>query len=167
MTIYFIRNTANGKWYVGKTTRSATYRWAQHVREARRPNRRGTHLHNAIVKYGPSVFSVDVLFTCNTSAELDAAEILAIFFCGLAFTADSYNCTPGGDGAPIGHTWNRGRVHTARARNNIARAHVGVSNVWSPAGKLRHAAAMQGDEYRAAQSMRMKYVWTQRKKAAQ
>ena len=116
MLIYAIRNTVNGKVYIGQTQRSLEDRWKRHVRVARKGNFR--HLPCAIRKYGADKFQSMVLFYAKDKPELDAAERTYI----LAFRSNErergYNQTLGGEGTV-------GYQHTVGARRKISVAHQG------------------------------------------
>ena len=74
--VYQITNTSNGKRYIGYTSKTLHERWEGHVKDARLGSQ--THFHSAIRKYGKEVFSLEVLFLENTSAEAKETEILMI-----------------------------------------------------------------------------------------
>ena len=59
MLIYAIRNTVNGKVYIGQTVRSLEQRWAQHVLLSRVRN---MPVCRAIRKHGADKFTRIVLF---------------------------------------------------------------------------------------------------------
>ena len=89
--VYQITNTSNGKRYIGYTSKTLHERWEGHVKDARLGSQ--THFHSVIRKYGKEVFSLEVLFLENTSAEAKETEILMILD-----RSPEYNKTFGGDG---------------------------------------------------------------------
>ena len=73
MIVYLIRNTANGKCYVGKTTRSLAHRWSQHKCEARLA-RYDLPLYRDMRVFQLHCFQVEVLGTAARQRELNAME---------------------------------------------------------------------------------------------
>ena len=71
--IYVIRNTVNGKCYVGQTARSLAIRWNEHLKESRRNHPRYL-LHRALNKYGESKFIVEAVASGSSQEELDRLE---------------------------------------------------------------------------------------------
>ena len=69
--IYLLTNTVNKKKYVGQTTRLMSVRWTEHQSHAR--STKGP-LQNALRKYTPENFSIDVLCLCESQLELDEME---------------------------------------------------------------------------------------------
>ena len=73
--IYIATNSNNGKNYVGKTKKTPEERWQVHldkaqmlenIRESNPHTKiRGTHLNNAIIKYGNDAFIDDFSFVGN------------------------------------------------------------------------------------------------------
>src|SRR6058998_2478952 len=99
MTVYLLRNTDNGKGYVGITAGSADRRFRAHCYLALAKKHPRGAIHRAIRKYGPDAFEMSVLATVATwdeAQELDKAFILQEH----TFTTESgYNMTRGGEGA--------------------------------------------------------------------
>lgn len=94
--IYKVRNTANGKCYVGCTGNSVSKRWQQHLTLARQG--KGSYLHAAIRKYGEQAFVYEVLATVRGNLdELWNAECAAIAE-HKSLVPFGYNLTPGGEG---------------------------------------------------------------------
>jgi group I intron endonuclease len=85
MNIYLIKNKINGKFYIGKETKSNLNYFGS-----------GLVIKKAIEKYGKRNFSKHILEICNDKKELDEKEKLWI----LAFNSlnEGYNLTSGGDG---------------------------------------------------------------------
>ena len=69
--IYVIHNLVNDKEYVGQTVRKPEIRWAGHIKDAERGDRRP--LYCAIRKYGLSNFSAEVIWV-GPESKLNAAE---------------------------------------------------------------------------------------------
>lgn len=116
MIIYLIRNTLNGRWYVGKTIYNAQLRWEQHKRSAKQGAK--SALYNAIRARGHEIFEVVHLISCDTIQELNAAEIVAIAVLKAIETAPTYNMTEGGDG---GDTGCKGRPRSKEVIDRIQR----------------------------------------------
>jgi len=73
MIIYLIRNTVNGKCYVGKTSRSLSARWHEHLRDARNRHRTGP-LYDDLSTYQRHCFETEVLSTAKDSRRLAQLE---------------------------------------------------------------------------------------------
>lgn len=99
--VYIIKNTVNGKQYVGKTKLLIEERFKQHVycSEHNSPYL----LHSAIRKYGQNSFNTQMLVDDLTSNDASNEEIRLIAEnCTYAFDYPDkgYNMTRGGDGVP-------------------------------------------------------------------
>ena len=92
--IYLIRNTLNGKGYVGKTEKTIARRFSQHEEWARRGS--SFPIHRAMRKYGVENFMVTEI----VSFESDFLNDLETGFIGIygTFAPGGYNLTLGGDG---------------------------------------------------------------------
>lgn len=88
--IYKITNKVNNKVYIGQTRYTLEFRWRQHQHK-----KDNTHFHNAIRKYGPENFSVEVLEECDYE-DLNSKEIF--YIAKYNSFAEGYNLTLGGDG---------------------------------------------------------------------
>ena len=106
MTVYLIRNSVNGKVYIGKTVKTAQQRWKQHCAASKVADS-SIHLRAAIRKYGPQVFDISVLAVATSKSELNDLERKYIAMYQSTVSERGYNQTLGGDGASIG---NRNRV---------------------------------------------------------
>ena len=120
MIVYLVRNRANGKGYVGKTTRDLDQRWKEHVRNALARHDE-MPVYAAIRKHGPDTFDVSVLEECASTEQLDAAERRWIAELG-TFGLSGYNATRGGDGIT-------GYRHTDDAKRRMSEARRGEKNV--------------------------------------
>lgn len=96
--LYKITCSANGKIYVGYSSKSAEHRFKQHLLNARW--KRKTALYDAIRCYGDAAFSVELISTCETHADACAHEIRLIAKLGSLLPL-GYNMTKGGDGVPL------------------------------------------------------------------
>jgi group I intron endonuclease len=95
MIIYLIRNTVNGKGYVGQTIRTLEERWAQHKSQGI-GRYKNDALHNALLKYGIEAFEIAVLdSSAKTLDELNELEKFHIKAQG-TLSPGGYNLTTGG-----------------------------------------------------------------------
>jgi group I intron endonuclease len=91
--VYLARNRANGKAYVGLTTKTVRERWALHAQQ-----RHGSMaIAHAITKWGPGAFDLFLLEECLSEETLKRAEIKWIDRLS-TFGSGGYNLTRGGDG---------------------------------------------------------------------
>lgn len=73
MLVYLIRNSVNGKCYVGQTITSLQRRWHKHISDARL--KRGCRLLGAAIrKYGENAFELSVVETASVINELNLLE---------------------------------------------------------------------------------------------
>jgi group I intron endonuclease len=95
--VYLITNTANGKQYVGITTRGAAYRFDRHKWEARKSSakRKRTAIHRAMMKYGEDSFCVETIHVAATFEEMCQLEQHYIEQYK-TMTPNGYNLTTGG-----------------------------------------------------------------------
>ena len=68
--IYKITNTINGKAYVGQTIYSLEKRFTDHVSDSTRSSHRKRPLYKAMLKYGKSAFTIEVIEELPADAEL-------------------------------------------------------------------------------------------------
>ena len=73
MFVYLIRNLANGKCYIGKTSRSVAARWRQHKTEAR-IGRYNWPIYKDMREQGFESFEVTTLGACDNSRRLAQME---------------------------------------------------------------------------------------------
>ena len=98
MFVYMLRNTVNGKMYIGQTTRDINSRLQDHKKVARyRNTERKYFIHKAIAKHGWEAFDKHVLEVCESQAELDAAESFWIERYN-TIAPNGYNLKTGGNG---------------------------------------------------------------------
>lgn len=109
-TVYQIACKANGKLYVGYTSKTAEVRFQQHILNAKW--KRKTALYDAIRRYGPEAFEVSVLAECESHAQACEQERDFINCLGCLLPA-GYNMTTGGDGVPL-TTEQRERANTKK-----------------------------------------------------
>ena len=96
MIIYCATNTATGKRYVGLTTKTLGVRQGQHRRKATMHGVESP-FYRAIRKHGWNAFSWEVLESCETLADLNAAEKKWIRSLGSMINQHGYNLRDTGD----------------------------------------------------------------------
>ena len=98
--IYKITNLINNKIYIGKTTRTLSRRFYEHISRAlsNKSEVELAYLHYAIKKYGKENFVIEKLDTAETIAELNEKECYWISYYNSTDSAIGYNLTDGGDG---------------------------------------------------------------------
>ena len=96
--IYVIRNTVNGKLYVGQTIHKVEHRWYQHVQKSQyntKKHNTNTCISGAINKYGADSFSVDIIAAGNSLEDLNEKEIFWISQLN-TIAPNGYNIKTGG-----------------------------------------------------------------------
>lgn len=73
-TIYCHTHRESGRRYVGQTKKTMLQRWNQHAYQASITTSKRSRFCNAIRKYGKDAFDHEVLETCSTIEEANAAE---------------------------------------------------------------------------------------------
>lgn len=132
MIIYLATNKANGKQYVGKTSKTLDERKDGHIYEAIHGSNRA--FHRAIRKWGEDNFTWQVIEECSSEEQLNIAEMSHIERLGTH--GRGYNMTQGGEGKlgwqPSEETrdiWSKQR----RGRNQYTSGYVHPNNpaLWS------------------------------------
>jgi group I intron endonuclease len=130
-TIYLIKNAVNGKCYVGQTWTTATHRLREHIYAALSRTKRCIKLARAILKYGQTAFTIDVL---STAASQEKADLLEDhYIVELNTITHGYNIRRGGShGAHSAEsrrkmtTAKKGKVFfTAETREKLSKALIG------------------------------------------
>lgn len=109
--VYEHRCKVSGKSYVGKTSKTAVQRWAEHVQHSKTS---GFPFHRAIRKHGADAFELIVHADGLTEADAYAMERDLIAKLGSKIPS-GYNVTDGGEG-------NLGLRHSEEARKKISAA---------------------------------------------
>lgn len=91
--IYKITNNINGKLYIGQTTYPLSYRYTNHLSDAR--NGRGYAMASAIRKYGQNNFKIELIEECDED-QLNDLEVKYIKQYN-SVAPNGYNLTHGGD----------------------------------------------------------------------
>jgi group I intron endonuclease len=132
--IYLLRNTENGKRYVGKTRRPLEVRWRGHLASARRGDTRML-ISRALTAHGAIAFERQVLEECADDV-LETREIHWIRELHSHVSEGGYNLTFGGDGGLPGYSFSAesrekirqkalGRKLSPEARAKISATHKG------------------------------------------
>ena len=118
MIVYQITNEVNGKFYIGKTTKTIEERFQSHLRESDY-FRKNTYLYKAIRKYGKNNFSIKPLETQVEETKLDERERYWI-----ETLNPQYNLTKGGEGGDTSSSPNYQKaikeVHRKKPRHEYA-----------------------------------------------
>ena len=99
--IYRMTNKANGKSYIGQTTKTAEARFKEHVYTAKNTPS-DWHFAKAIRKHAAAVWDVEVIDFAFSEAEAHEKECALI--AQFNTVSEGYNSTSGGEGAP-GYQW--------------------------------------------------------------
>ena len=113
MIIYKITNIKNGKFYIGKTTRTLELRFKEHCNGKdifKMP------IASAIKKYGKENFKIESLYTTNNLDDLNLKEIYFID----SFKPD-YNVASGGQGGNLFE----GKKHSQETKDLIRQKRIG------------------------------------------
>lgn len=144
--IYCITNKANGKCYIGQTTRTLAQRWAGHLNSSGKNGCR--ILGAAIVKYGRDAFETSVVATAETQEALDALEIALIEQFGVTDRAIGYNIALGGSGGKqsaetiaLRVSKNKGKKRSEEFRQQVSRTRKGARHSEETRARLSALAA--------------------------
>jgi group I intron endonuclease len=128
--IYKITNLANGKVYIGQTTRTLKIRIKAHHNETASLTRyRGYPIHCAIRKYGKENFVYETIEECETQDDLNVREVYWIEYYNSRDNKYGYNLKEGGA---------RGKAHPSTCKK-IGDAHRGRKRSPEMCEKLRRA----------------------------
>lgn len=109
--IYKVTNKINGKFYIGVTMRTLSYRQRDHLSESRRDNYSCKKFHAALRKYGAKAFDWEVIDKAISFDEAMSKEVEWI-----AKLKPEYNICRGGRGAPGAMT---GKTHSPETRARL------------------------------------------------
>lgn len=141
MFVYLIRNTVDGKGYVGQTTKTLSARWKRHIW----PSTAGTEIAKAISDLGAKAFTCSVLEECSSSGQLLERELFWAQKLG-TFYPDGYNLRAGaGPGAMSVELKRRiakgnlGQKRSDETRRRLSESHLGIRLSDSAKRKLSEA----------------------------
>ncbi len=108
-TIYCHIHVESGRRYIGLTSRTWQRRWAQHCVQSKSSKGGRWHFPNAIRKHGKDAFSHEVLETCETVEEANAAEEKWILHFDTQNPEKGFNLARGGSHTPhpVKNPWDR------------------------------------------------------------
>jgi group I intron endonuclease len=140
MFIYKITNKINGKFYIGKTSKSVEQRFKAHINCAK--NRVNRHLYDAMNYYGYDNFTVELIEEIYSNLEANEKERYWINFYN-CISPKGYNMTVGGDGGYTLENWDessRSELYKkqAKTRTGMKRTPEQKKN-FSAAAKKREA----------------------------
>ena len=130
--VYIIRNTNNGKWYVGSTVNKKGHRWPEHRRDLRKNKHCNEHLQRSFNKHGEKAFTVEVHKEFDTEAESRTYEDMIIK--ENLGKPDFYNAH---DNASQSYVGSKGRVYSEETKKKIGDAHRGKTISEEQKQKLR------------------------------
>ena len=119
--IYGIRNTANGKWYVGQTI-GLRQRKASHYAALRHGRHRNRYLQSSFVKHGEACFEWRVLELCAVEM-LDIRECVWITYYKSDQMESGYNLESGGRRAQVTSAETRAKQSAAKKGKPLSPEH--------------------------------------------
>ena len=122
--VYLIRNSTNGKVYIGQTIQQLSHRWNQHKYKS---TKRTTHLCYALRKYGSENFTCTELGRAYSQSELDEMEVRAIWTHQALDNQHGYNTRLGGGGGPMSEEHKR-KIGNANAISLVGKTQSSESN---------------------------------------
>lgn len=151
--VYEIRNSVNGKRYIGSAAVSFKERWWSHKGALRRGVHCNRHLQSAWRKYGESQFTFRILLL-TTPADAVKYEQIALDFYQAAHSRHGYNLLPTA-GSLLGYK------ATAETRRRIALAQMGrrMSPELRAAMSVRMKARSSSEDSKEAFKRRMERYW--------
>ncbi len=161
--VYCIYCTANGKKYVGFTTKTLMTRWKQHctIPSKRRP----TALQHAIIKHGKEMFVIGEIESCNSIEKLKLREQFWIkkLRTNLTTGGCGYNMNKGGNwiptdrrpdsSGPNNHFF--GKTHSLEQRQkwSFERSNRRLTPEWKNKISQAHAGKINSPETRRKMSL--------------
>lgn len=136
MIVYLIKNLVTGKCYVGQTRRTLAQRFYAHKRVVGKANACKA-LSDAMKAHGTANFTIELLRTCASQAEMDAWEVKLIAELG-TFAPGGYNLTRGGGGKS-------GYKHSPESVEKMAASHRGKP--LTAEHKAKVSASLKGNKY--------------------
>lgn len=141
--VYCIINAANGKEYVGVTTKGYKNRFASHLWHARKEAGSCRALYAAIRKYGSDCFSVKLLSTASSFKHMNELERKYIADRGSMYP-NGYNLTDGGDAGVFVEDTRRMMSERLKGKPMSQKNKAGLLKAWSnPEIRERRRAAIK------------------------
>lgn len=137
--IYKITNNINGKFYIGKTTRTINWRFSTHKSSSISPK---DYFHRALKKYGVENFSIICIKEVMEDDNIDDLERHYI-----KWLNPEYNLKEGGEG---------GR-HSDISKERMSKSQKGVKRVRTPEGEKQWKEKL-------SESNKGKNTWTKNKR---
>ena len=137
--IYKITNNINGKFYIGKTSRTINWRFSTHKSASISPK---NYFHRALKKYGVENFSIICIKEVREADDIDILEKHYI-----EWLKPDYNLKEGGQG---------GR-HSDISRERMSKSQKGIGRTRTPEGKKDWCEKL-------SKSNKGKNTWTKNKK---
>jgi len=137
--IYKITNNINGKFYIGKTSRTINWRFSTHKSASVSPK---DYFHRALKKYGVENFSIICIKEVREDDNIDILEKHYI-----EWLKPDYNLKEGGQG---------GR-HSDISRERMSKSQKGIGRNRTPEGKKKWCEKL-------SKSNKGKNTWTKNKK---
>lgn len=148
-TIYCHTHRESGRRYVGLTRLTMMRRWNRHVYSAMKPTMTTgfSHFANAIRRYGKDAFNHEVLETCETVEEADAAEEKWIVHFDTRNPAKGFNLLKGGGHTPhpVKNCWDRPDYAAVNRGKNM-------HHLLTPEARKAQLASMRSPESRRKRS---------------
>lgn len=174
MLIYRVTNLVNGKVYIGKYEGTRVQsRWKTHLSEARRGS--PYYLHNAIRKYGPEAFAVEVIDNAAASFDLVERERFHIAQHQSFKPEIGYNSTMGGEGIlGFKHTLETrkktsetlmGHEVSSKTREKLSKVQIGKEIPYEVREKI--SSTLKGRPLSAKNREGIRNAWTPERRAAQ
>jgi group I intron endonuclease len=143
MVIYKIENLVNGKLYIGQTRiKDTNARWAKHKYSLRQNNHGNPYLQAAYNKYGANAFKYEIIYTAQTSEELNKMETELIIKHKTLDRSFGYNLRGGGDNLLISAE-TREKMKIAQNDSKLleirSKTHKGVKKSREHVDKIRQA----------------------------
>lgn len=127
MIIYKITNVKNGKFYIGKTTRTLNTRFKEHCRGSDSDK---MPIAAAIKKYGKECFLIESIYSTDNLVDLNLKED---FF--ISVLKPDYNAAPGGQGGNLFG----GQKHKESTKQILREKRIGIKDSLETKEKKRLA----------------------------
>ena len=143
MIVYIITNTITSKMYVGITTKSLSYRWAQHKYDSKTKE---LPLYRAIRKYGINNFSIKIIEECESIKDLIEKEYYWIHILQTLNPDLGYNILPGGYSMQAGYTLSD-ETKKKMSKAKLGKRHFRYGKTLSEEHKRKISESNKGKQY--------------------